>query len=93
MAIAKLNYDAIPEELRVKEISVSKGASYKKIRIMGRGRCGIGRIRSTHVTIKVDKVDFQDCINNAVTARQKNLWLERKSIVDKLRNTAPPAPK
>lgn len=93
MAIAKLNYEAIPEELKIKEIIVTKGASYKKLRIMGRGRTGIGRIRSTHVTIKVDKVDFKDCIDNAVTLRQKNLWIDRKNIVDKLRNTAPPAPK
>eukprot|EP01032_Pedospumella_encystans_P022088 gene22088-25038_t len=93
VAIAKLNYEAIPEELKIKEIIVTKGASYKKLRIMGRGRTGIGRIRSTHVTIKVDKVDFKDCIDNAVTLRQKNLWIDRKNIVDKLRNTAPPAPK
>lgn len=93
LAIAKLNYDAIPEELKVKEIIVTKGTSYKKLRIMGRGRTGIGKIRSTHVTIKLDKVDFTECIDKAYTAKQKALWIGRKNIVDKLRNTAPPAPK
>eukprot|EP00388_Colpodella_angusta_P030590 GDKK01019929.1.p1 GENE.GDKK01019929.1~~GDKK01019929.1.p1 ORF type:complete len:182 (+),score=38.53 GDKK01019929.1:37-582(+) len=93
IAIAKLNYDAIPEELKVKEIIVTKGSSYKKLRIMGRGRTGIGKIRSTHVTIKLDKVDFTECIEKAYTAKQRSLWTGRKNIVDKLRNTAPPAPK
>jgi ribosomal protein L22 len=93
VAIAKLNYDAIPEELRVKEIIVNKGASYKKIRIMGRGRTGIGKIRSTHVTIKVDKVDFNKCITDARTPRQKDLWTTRLKLVEKIRASPPAAPK
>ncbi len=93
VAIAKLNYDAIPEELRVKEIIVNKGASYKKIRIMGRGRTGIGKIRSTHVTIKVDKVDFNKCITDARTPRQKELWKTRQQLVEKIRASPPAAPK
>lgn len=91
VAIAKINYDAIPEELAIKEIMVTKGHSYKKVRIMGRGRTGIGRIRSSHVTIKVDKVDFADRIDNARTVGQKALWSKRKEVVDKKKASTPAA--
>eukprot|EP01035_Chromulina_nebulosa_P018179 gene18179-23837_t len=38
IVLAKLRFDAIPEELRVKEVLVTKGLAIKKMRIMGRGR-------------------------------------------------------
>ena len=72
---------------------VTKGASHKKMRIMGRGRTGVGMIRSSHVTIKVDKVDFSDRIENARTPTQKALWTKRKGIVDNLRGESVPAEK
>lgn len=56
---------------------------------MGRGRAGIGMIRSTHVTIKVDKMDFDKNIGRARTPRQKALWTERKQQVEKLKAAAP----
>jgi hypothetical protein len=83
--LAKINYSAIPEELGIKEIMVTKGASYKKMRIMGRGRTGIGKIRSTHVTIKVDKVDFKKRIAEAKDRREKVLWKTRKNLAEQLR--------
>jgi hypothetical protein len=71
--------------LEVKEISVTKGSSYKKIRIMGRGRTGVGMHRSTHVMMKIDKVNFTHRIDNARTAEEKRLWQSRKRIVEKAR--------
>lgn len=86
VALAKINNNAIPEELAVKEIMVTKGASYRKLRVMGRGHTGIGRIRSTHVTIKVDKVDFARRIAQAKDRREKALWQTRKSIAERARS-------
>ena len=60
--MAKLYYNAIPEELIVKEVIVNKGFAQKKIRIMGRGRTGFGYTRSSHVTVKLEKIDFNQII-------------------------------
>lgn len=79
----------------VKEIFVTKGSSYRKIRIMGRGRAGIGKIRSTHVRMKIDKLDFDKRIQEARSPNEKKLWQHRKYLADKLRKRAvspPPAP-
>jgi large subunit ribosomal protein L22 len=57
-AIAKIYHEAIPEELLVKEIFVTKGLAQKRMRIMGRGRTGIGYMRKSHVTVKVEKINF-----------------------------------
>jgi len=45
---ANMYHSAIPEELFVKEIYVNKGASRRKMRIMGRGRTGIGYVVYTY---------------------------------------------
>ena len=85
VTLAKLNYQAIPEELIVKEIYVTKGTSRKKIRIMGRGRTGIGVIRKSHVNIKVEKIDCAQ-----IAARQANpvlraKWLKRQALVESIK--------
>ena len=58
----------------------------KKIRFQGRGRTGIGMIRKTHVTLKVEIINFQQMINEAPTISQKNKWKKREELVNSLRN-------
>lgn len=85
-ALARLNYEALPEELYVKEVLTNKGTSHKKLRIMGKGRTGVGYIRSTHVWIKVGVVDFEKEIANAKTFHEKNKWLARRQVAEKVRS-------
>lgn len=59
----------------------------KKVRIMGRGRSGMGKIRSSHVTIKVDKVNFQDKIQHARSIHERDVWMKRKALVNKLKKS------
>jgi len=82
VSIANLTHQAIPEELMVKEIFITKGFAQKRSRIMGRGRTGIGYRRSSHLTVRVEKIDFKEAAESAVSANQKNKWEERKKLVD-----------
>ena len=66
---------------------VTKGMTRKKVRIMGRGRSGMGKIRSSHVTIKVDKVNFQEKIQHARSIYERDVWMKRKALVDKLKKS------
>jgi hypothetical protein len=85
--MANTRHGAIPEELHVKEIMVTKGMQQKRMRIMGRGRTGVGYKRWCHVTLKVEVINFDERILKAKTAGQKNLWLERKLLVQRLKET------
>ena len=80
-AIAKIYHEAIPEELLVKEIFVTKGLAQKRMRIMGRGRTGIGYMRKSHVTVKVEKINFEEQIAAAKTASQKAKWAKIQALV------------
>lgn len=66
---------------------MTKGMTRKKVRIMGRGRSGVGKIRSSHVTIKVDKVNFQEKIEQARSIYERDVWMKRKAQVDKLKKS------
>lgn len=70
----------------MKEVVTNKGSSYKKLRIMGKGRTGVGYIRRTHVWIKVGVVDFEHEIARAKSFQEKSKWMARKQLADKLRN-------
>lgn len=76
----------MPEELRVKEVFVTKGLARKKMRPQGRGRTGIGLIKKTHVTLKTEVIDFQAMIDGAKTPSQKRKWQVRKEMVEKLKS-------
>jgi hypothetical protein len=89
--MAKMSANTIPEELVVKEIFVTKGATQKKVRIMGRGRAGISRKRSTHVTISLDKVDFAARVADARGPNERRAWQTRWALVNKLRGVSTPA--
>jgi len=79
--IANIYHDAIPEELIVKEIFTNKGFMQKKMRIMGRGRTGIGYHRKTHLRVKLEKINFDKIIAEQNTKGQKNLWAKRQEMV------------
>ena len=83
--MAKIQYGAIPEELFVKEIYVTKCQQRKKLRIMGRGRHGVGRIRTTNVCVKVDKVDFEEKMKKAKDNTERKMWEKRFELAKKLR--------
>ncbi len=61
-SLARIQHNAVPAELFVKEVMVNKGMSYKRMRIMGRGRSGIGYKRYSHVTVKVEIINFNKMI-------------------------------
>lgn len=69
----------------VKEVMITKGNAVKKLTVMGRGRTGFGYTRESHVTIKVDKVDFQAMIDKAKSPEDKKRWEQRWEIVKKLK--------
>jgi len=76
-----MQHDAIPEELVVHEVMVTKGMATKKMRIMGRGRTGFGYRRYSHVTVKLEKIDFDQKIRSERAQNQKKKW---KSIQEKV---------
>jgi len=78
--LAKIRHDAIPEELRVKEVMVTKGLSQKRMRIMGRGRTGVGYMRKTHVRIVLEKINFQKHINRLTSHHQISKWSKRENL-------------
>ena len=69
----------------MKEIMVTKGMQHKRMRIMGRGRTGFGYKRYSHVTLKVEVLNFDEKILSAKTKGQKDLWLQRKLMVQELK--------
>lgn len=76
VALARIYHGAIPEELYIKEVMVTKGSQQKRMRIMGRGRTGVGYKRQSHVCVKVAFVNFEDRIKKGF-ADQRKLWMVR----------------
>lgn len=87
--IAKTFHEAIPEELIVDEVMVTKGLAVKRQRIMGRGRTGLGYRRNSHVSLKVAIIDFEKQIADAKTQSQKQKWLKRFELVKHLKSLSP----
>ena len=83
-ALARVSHDALPEEMYVKQVWVTKGKSQKRIRIMGRGRTGIGYKRWSHVFVKLSLVDFEDLIKNGKPSERK-LWARRMEVAKEAR--------
>lgn len=83
--MAGTSYDAIPEELHVKEILVTKGMAQKRMRIMGRGRTGFGYKRWSHVTMKVEVINFDEKILKSKSIDEQKLWIKRKALVENLK--------
>lgn len=85
--MASIRHDALPEELLVKEIIVTKGMSRKVLTIMGKGRAGFGYKRWSHVKLKIQKINFDEQILNAESISQKKKWIQRKSLAITLRES------
>ena len=64
---------------------MTKGIAQKRMRIMGRGRTGVGYMRKAHVTIKVEVIDFARMIEKAKTKSQKAKWAKIQGIAAKKR--------
>ena len=86
-AVARIHHEAIPEELMIREIFVTKGLAQKRMRIMGRGRTGIGYMRKSHVTVKVEKINFEEKIALSFTQSQKIKWAKIQALVVQKRKT------
>ena len=50
---------------------------------MGRGRTGTGYTRKAHVTIKVEKVNFDELIAKSKKMSEKFKWTKAKKIAEK----------
>ena len=87
VSLASIRHDALPEELLIKEIVVSKGMSRKVLTIMGKGRAGFGYKRWSHVKLKVQKINFDERILNAESISQRKKWIQRKDLVVSLRES------
>lgn len=85
-----MRHDAIAEELRVKEVIVTKGLAVKRMRIMGRGRSGVGYKRKTHVRIVLEKINFPKFISSQETFNQKMKWKKREKLVQDIKAKAAP---
>lgn len=86
ISISSQFHQTIPEELMVKEIFITKGLQQKRSRIMGRGRTGYGYKRSSHVTVKVEKIDFEALMLEAKTANQRAKWAKRLQMVNDIKS-------
>lgn len=64
---------------------MTKGIAQKRMRIMGRGRTGIGYMRKSHVTVKLEVINFASMIAKAKTSTQKAKWAKIQEIVEKKR--------
>jgi hypothetical protein len=76
----------MPEDLFIREVMVNKGMSVRRPRIMGRGRLGVGCKRSSHVTIKVEKIDFDREINDAPNETILKKWQKLRTIVNRIKS-------
>lgn len=65
---------------------ITKGHAQKKMRIMGKGMAGFGYTREAHITIKVDKIDFERQIAEADTISQKKKWIDRYNMVKAIKD-------
>ena len=52
---------------------------------MGRGRTGFGYARWSHVSMKVEKVDFNKIIEESDNLNKKNMWTKRLELVNKMK--------
>ncbi len=66
---------------------ITKGPQVKKMRIMAKGRTGVGYKRSSHLRLSVAVADFDKLILNAKTHGEKKHWQKRKEIAGKLKGT------
>lgn len=71
----------IPEQLKVAEIYVTKGHMEKRLRIMGRGRVGIGRVKWSHINLTLREIDFDELIRTAPTKTRMRKLEARKEQV------------
>lgn len=87
VSLASIRHDALPEELLVKEIVVSKGMSRKVLTIMGKGRAGFGYKRWSHIKLKVQKINFDEQILSAESTSQRKKWIQRKDLALSLKES------
>lgn len=56
---------------------------------MGRGRNGVGYKVQTHVTVKVERLNFENKIKDATSETEQKYWTEKKLIAEKKRVNPP----
>ena len=83
-ALAGVYHKAIPEELHVHEVMITKGKQQKRARIMGRGRTGMGYKRASHVNVKLAIVNFEARIKHGPIWDRKK-WMKRYEVAKKAR--------
>jgi hypothetical protein len=68
---------------------VTKGKTHRKIRIMGRGRTGIGTMRWSHLYLSVEVINFDEKISKSISPAERALWVKRKELVESLKANPP----
>jgi hypothetical protein len=85
-----MQYDTMPEELRVLKVWVTKGFQRKKIVYHGRGQFGMGLIRKTHVNVQIGMMNWDEVINNPkLRSFEKKTWINRQKFMEKLKKDGP----
>lgn len=69
----------------MEEVIVTKGLAQKRMTIMGRGHTGFGYTRSSHVNIRLKKVDFEAMAAQAKSPWEAAQWRKWKRIADNQR--------
>lgn len=82
-----MRYNAIPEELIVKEVMVTKGMIRRGVRIMGRGRAGMAAKRTTHVRMKLEVADFDKLIAKAKNSSSKMRLMDKRDLVAQVKGS------
>mmetsp|Transcript_7909 Transcript_7909/g.11976 ORF Transcript_7909/g.11976 Transcript_7909/m.11976 type:complete len:226 (+) Transcript_7909:96-773(+) len=75
---AKEKFDLSPDELQLDQVYIGRGSQLKRIRIMGRGRAGLGYKRFSHLTVQLKKIDFDEKIRNSKNVREAKEWVKQK---------------
>lgn len=76
---AGATHELVAEELEVDRAFVTPAPFLKRMKIMGRGRTGTMRKRAGHLTIVLNKVDFDAKIDGAANHRQRRKWEKRRA--------------
>lgn len=74
---AGIEHELVPEQLEVERCFVTPAPFLKRIKYHAKGRSGIMRRRSGHLSITLAKIDFAERIATAKNIRQRTKWEKR----------------
>mmetsp|Transcript_10415 Transcript_10415/g.33309 ORF Transcript_10415/g.33309 Transcript_10415/m.33309 type:complete len:203 (+) Transcript_10415:22-630(+) len=81
---AGMQHEVVPEELEIERCFVTPAPMLKSVKFHAKGRMGIRKRRSGHLSITLAKIDFPRRIADAENARHRAKWERRHQLA---RNT------